>query len=150
MAIVIAVSVVVLAAIGFVAYQQFKPEKAPVQDAGYQENIEQIKSSRPADNAPAQERADYYTTLGAAYASAGNNDQTITALKQAESLYTKPSEKYGVWYGLAKAYEAKGKKKESVSYYKKALDFAQHPPEGEEADSSLIKELNQKIKQLGG
>ncbi len=148
--IIIAVSVVALTVAGFFVYQQLKPEKSQIPDTGYQENIEQIKDTRPADNAPAQERADYYATLGAAYASAGNNDETIAALKQAEALYTKPAEKYGIWYNLAKAYEAKGKKKEAVTYYKMALNFAQHPPEGEQPDTDLVQSLNQKIKQLGG
>jgi tetratricopeptide (TPR) repeat protein len=148
--IVIAIGVILLAVAGYFTYQHLKPDKAIVPDAGYQENVDQIKATRPADSAPAQERGDYYATLGAAYASAGNTDQSIVALRKAEVLYTKPAEKYGLWYNLAKAYESKGDKKQAVAYYKKALDFAQHPPEGEESDASLVQELNQKIKQLGG
>src|SRR5882672_953794 len=89
--IIIAVGVILLATAGYFTYQHFKPAKAPVPDAGFQENVDQIKATRPADNAPAQERADYYTTLGAAYSTAGDIDQEITVLRQAESLYTKPA-----------------------------------------------------------
>lgn len=140
----------ILAITGYLVYNHFHAKEPIVQDAGYQQNIDQIKNTRPADSAPVTDRANYYSTLGAAYASAGKTDQTITALSQAEKLYTQPADKYGVWYDLAKAYETKGDKKKAVDYYKKVLNFAQNPPVDEPKDDTLIRQLQQKIKQLGG
>ncbi len=142
--------VIVLAIGGYMTYRHYHQPKPTVPDAGYQENIEQIKNTRPADNASAEEKANYYATLGAAYSAAGNNKETIKALEQADALTTQPAAKYGIWYNLAGAYKTDGDKKKAIEYYQKALDFAKHPPEGEPIDEDLVKDLNQKINKLGG
>lgn len=145
----IAAAVLLVGAVLLIYNATHKPAQ-PTVDPGYQENITQIQATRPADSAPAQERADYYATLGAAYMSATQNDEAVKALLQAEALYTTPSQKYGVWFGLAEAYKGLGNKQQAIIYYEKALDFANSPPEGEEPDTELQHSLQKKINQLGG
>lgn len=149
--IVLAVIVVLALAVGgFFIYRHFMSNKEQPIDSGFQENVNQIIESRPADNAPAEERANYFATLGAAYDSAGKRAESIDAFRKAEALFTQPADLYGIWYNLAGAYEAQGDKKQALAYYQKALDFAKHPPDGETADSEQVNDLSKKIEQLGG
>ncbi|HET7302271.1 MAG TPA: tetratricopeptide repeat protein [Candidatus Saccharimonadales bacterium] len=144
------VVIVALAGAGLLIYNASHKPAVEKMDPGYQENIAQIMATRPADNAPAVERADYYSTLGAAYMSAQQNEEAVKSLLQAEALYTTPGQKYGIWFNLAQAYEKLGNKKQAVIYYQKALDFANSPPEGESPDTELQSSLQKKINQLGG
>lgn len=149
--VLVVVAVLALSGLGYITYhyygqqQQATSNKAALERAAQmnkqytQTRISQLESQKPKPTDPGYVLAAYYTEYADLLNQAGQPDQALAKLQEAEAIPSTHNSSY-LFELLARQYQKKGDSTRAKAYWQKALDAV-------DSDPSVADEIKNDVKQ---